>query len=229
MEVPMRKTGLVAALGALLFGACVAPAAPAAGVPSEAPPATSELAAAPGCGTDDVTLPPPREAATRRTGLIPVSILANAQPTKDLPQEVAKGIPLARVPDTYGGQPIAQVTSTHSSEDASATDVIVFYGDVPITKATTVGDIYANGGAAFAQHPTRGATGQHVIDVVGKERASLVPVGSFGGALTHTDEVAPGVRAWAIFWSDGVSDFSFTAEDDPDAVVGFARSLVCKG
>lgn len=89
-------------------------------------------------------------------------------------------------------------------------------------------DYFRSGGFIVTQDvPGPGSLADVVKEDVG-DRAVRFKVGPHEGAMVRSDPVAVGVRPYLLVWSDGTSTWIVSGEpSSPDAILNFARSLVC--
>lgn len=108
-----------------------------------------------------------------------------------------------------------------------ATIVRQFFAPAPIGDAMTLTDFLTAGGVLMTQQPTIGGTAASVIENVGEANAQAVRLGASTAALIHGSPRQSGVRPWALYWSDGTSDFSLKGGVTSSDLMAIARSIYC--
>jgi hypothetical protein len=144
-----------------------------------------------------------------------------------LPAELTGGLSIPTVPTASGPFSIRQVAVQGGDASGALADLlIVVYSSSTLDPSATVVDLFAQGGAIVKMEPTTGHDGKLVAGVAGS-RASLVSVSEFEAALIQSDEIAPGLRQWGIYWSDGKIDYSIESSGSAHDVVVAARAMMC--
>ena len=102
-----------------------------------------------------------------------------------------------------------------------------YFLDRPIPETMTPEEFWAAGGVALEKDAAEG--GDFAASLLGEigDRAIPIEIGQYRAALTWADPAESGVRTHNLYWSDGASNYTLIAVRAPEAIVNFARQLVC--
>lgn len=107
-------------------------------------------------------------------------------------------------------------------------EMVTYLSRTPLGPHDTLVDLLRDGGVLILER--KGGGGEVVASAkhtYGKA-AALVQIGPYEGVLAHGDEMASGLRAFGLWWSDGRTDWSMRSGlADPRDTVELARSMVC--
>ena len=105
--------------------------------------------------------------------------------------------------------------------------VQLFYADSAVDGSTTFEDLIRSRAVRFIAHRAEGDDAATVRSTI-KDRAALVRIGPFDGAVVHSDPIgAFRVRTWDVYWSDGRLDYSVESTVEPDELARLTQSLYC--
>jgi hypothetical protein len=153
-----------------------------------------------------------------------------ANPIREMPGEALNGSWAVKNPDLRAVSAVppdgyGEVLAVEITDDPG---VQSFFATSEIGEKDTIIDFFARGGIAVRQYRARGIDASVVVAEIGK-RATLVGVGPYSAALVHADEIAPGLRPFHIYWSDGDSDWAIVGNVEQAVVIDMARSVACHG
>lgn len=128
------------------------------------------------------------------------------------------------------GLPVAAIVS-HTGRtvgtESDPSEVRVYYAKGSIGTKDTFLDILSRPGADLAVSQTQGNDAQRVVDTIG-QAATVIEVGPYRAAITHSSTFPNGMRIYGIFWSDGTLDFSVGVNGSAAEAIKTARSMYCK-
>jgi len=132
-----------------------------------------------------------------------------------LPAHAPMGLPVALI--------LSRAGRTVGSESDPAS-VSVYYTNGPFG---TLSDVLGGPGSALTIGQTEGNDAQRVVDAIGKY-ATVIDVGPYKAALTHSSTLPSGIRIYAVYWSDGTLDFSVAVNASAAEAIKTAQSIYCR-
>lgn len=121
----------------------------------------------------------------------------------------------------------AQAVVVHDGSEGAPSSIASYYSSKPITETTTSRDVFVSGGATFVQEESTGKDAALVVEAIG-DRATVIRVGDYDAAITHgTTMPGTSIRTWAIYWSDGKSDFALIVNGSAKDAIEAAQSIYC--
>jgi Transposase, Mutator family len=81
--------------------------------------------------------------------------------------------------------------------------------------------------ADVAVSQTQGNDAQRVFDTIG-EHATVIDIGPYKAAITHSSVYPNGMRIYLIYWSDGTLDFGVGVNGSAAEAIETAQSMYCK-
>ncbi len=230
MKTPDRLAILTLG-GVIVVAACVSPTA---GVKASTSEATIAAAATAGCSIP--TLPPDQADSgpvTGRSSPVYPPILDTGRVVPSVSDPVAAGLgPIAPVvvPNGTkvqtvvfeGGAPADAKSGTAGTPD----ELRVYFSDAKIGPSETIMDLYAAGGSILKETSTTGQDASHVQSVIG-DAATIIKVDSFDAALVQSSPWPAGFRTRALYWSDGVRDYSLIGRTTSKEIIAVAQSMFC--
>ncbi len=127
------------------------------------------------------------------------------------------------------GLPVAAITSRAGRTVGSESDpseMRVYYAKGSIGANDTFLSILGRPGADFTVSQTQGNDAQRVIDTIGSH-ATIIDVGPYKAAITHSSTYPNGMRIYLIYWSDGKLDFSLGVNGSAAEAIKTAQSVYC--
>lgn len=132
-----------------------------------------------------------------------------------LPAHAPMGLPVAAI--------LSRAGRTVGSESDPAS-VSIYYTDGPVG---TWLDILGQPGAALTIGQTEGNDAQRVVDTIGKY-ATVIDVGPYKAAITHSSTYPNGMRIYALYWSDGTLDYALGVNASAAEAIQTAQSIYCR-
>lgn len=107
--------------------------------------------------------------------------------------------------------------------------VYQYFANPPIDSTVTLTQFLGDGGVELDRDPVEDPNASFVDYLLAQleDRAVLVQVGEFRGALTWADPDSAGLRPHVLTWTDGQWNFALTSVSSPEVLLGLGRDLVC--
>lgn len=225
----------IAALAPLVVG-CVAGQGAAQPNSTTAPPsslsASVASAAVGGCALPNVSfdLTDTSDDVGSGIGAIGVPARSFGKAISEPSAAVELGVPVV-TPRLPSGMTVRLTTFTAGGNGGKETGgspayVAMYLSPVPIAENDSLYDIFTYGGGQIIEAEASGQDAALVRNTIG-DLATIIRVGDYDAALTHSDPYPGGSRTWALYWSDGKLDYTINMNTSAAVVIATAQSIYC--
>lgn len=135
-----------------------------------------------------------------------------------MPTYLPMGLPISGI--------VSHVGRTVGTE-SDPSEVRVYYASGSIGAKDTFLSILGRPGAVLDVAQSRGNDAQRVVDAIGKY-ASVIDVGPYKAAVTHSSTFPNGMQIYGVYWSDGTLDFFVGVNGSAAETIRTAQSIYCK-